>query len=150
MTLLKLSITMLFFVVFYMPSFAQETSNLEKKNSIQFSEIEQVPLYPGCETLTANEERKRCMRDKVSKFVNRSFNISVADSLKSGLHKIVVNFEIDNNGEIAHIEAKAAYSELKEEAKRVIQLLPKMQPGKHEGETVGVSFELPISFRIAD
>jgi len=90
------------------------------------------------------------MRSKVSKFVNRSFNTSVADSLESGTHRIVVNFRIDTNGKAIDINASALYPELKEEAKRVIKLLPTMQPGKENGELVEVLYQLPITFRLAD
>ena len=136
--------------LFYAPSLAQERSNNQTENTIEFSQIDEAPIYPGCETITSIDGRKNCMRSKVSKFVNRSFNTSVADSLEAGTHRIVVNFRIDKNGDAIDINASALYPELKEEAKRVIKLLSKMEPGKENGEAVDVLYQLPISFRLAD
>jgi protein TonB len=57
-------------------------------------------------------------------------------------------FKIDRHGNIANIKARAPHKKLKEEAIRVIKLLPKMIPGKQRGKAVGVSYGLPIVFKV--
>ncbi|MFT6797576.1 MAG: bla regulator protein BlaR1 [Maribacter sp.] len=37
---------------------------------------------------------------------------------------------------------------LENEAKRIIDLLPEMKPGKHKGKEVDVPYSIPISFRL--
>src|SRR5690606_2941080 len=53
-----------------------------KDDALPFAIIEQVPVFPGCEELPSNEERKKCMTDKVSEFVARNFNTGLGKELK--------------------------------------------------------------------
>ena len=63
---------------------------------IPFAVIEQVPVYPGCESGT-NDEQKKCMAKKISDHVNSNFNVKLANELKlKGKQKIYVQFKIDN------------------------------------------------------
>ena len=118
---------------------------------VPFGVIDEVPIYPGCESLTTNNERKQCMSDKIAKFVNKNFNTSVADSLGLiGRQRINVIFKIGNDGNIADIFSKASNPVLEEEAIRVIKLLPKMKPGKQKGRAVTVPYSLPIIFVVDD
>ena len=52
------------------------------------------------------------------------------------------------NGNIVDIQARAPHKKLKEEAIRVIKLLPKMEPGKQQGKPVKVRYSMPIIFKI--
>ncbi|MBL4723919.1 MAG: energy transducer TonB, partial [Lutibacter sp.] len=51
-------------------------------------------------------------------------------------------------GNIVNIEARAPHKKLKEEAIRVVKLLPKMMPGRQRGKPVGVKYGLPIVFKV--
>ena len=62
--------------------------------------------------------------------------------------RIFVVFKIDKKGDIVNIKARAPHKRLQEEAVRVIKLLPKMKPGKQRGKAVGVSYGLPIVFKV--
>ena len=53
-------------------------------------------------------------------------------------------FMIKENGEVDNIRVKSPAPELSEEATRVIELLPNMIPGEHEGEKVSVKYTLPV------
>ncbi|MFI1773047.1 M56 family metallopeptidase [Thalassobellus citreus] len=118
---------------------------------VPFSVIEQVPVFPGCEDLTSNEERRDCMSEKISKFVNKNFNIKIAkEKGLTGKHRINVIFIIDTEGNIAGVRSRAPYPSLEEEATRVIKSLPKMIPGKQKGKIVNVPYSLPIIFQVQD
>jgi len=115
---------------------------------VPFSVIDKVPTYPGCEGLN-NEEAKKCMSKKITQLVMENFNAKVAD--KDGLtgkQKIYVQFKIDKQGNVADAEARAKNTALEAEALRVINKLPKMQPGEQDGKKVGVLYSLPIIFEI--
>src|SRR5690606_34778817 len=45
---------------------------------VPFAIVDQVPVFPGCENLSSNEERKECMSQKVQEFVTRNFNTNMA------------------------------------------------------------------------
>ena len=118
---------------------------------VPFIRIEQVPLFPGCENLKTNQERKDCMNSKITKFVSRKFKTEIGERLGlEGLNRIFVQFTIDRNGEVTNIKARGPRKELEVEASRVVDLLPKMTPGKQRGEPVGVIYSLPIAFQIQD
>jgi len=123
----------------------------EEIADVPFAVIENVPIFPGCESKKNNAERKACMSEKVSKLVNKKFNTELgADLGLSGVNRIFVSFKIDRNGNIVNIRSRAPHPRLEEEAKRVIKLLPKMTPGKQRGKPVGVLYSLPITFKVED
>jgi len=117
--------------------------------SYSFTVIEDVPIFPGCERFTDNDKRKTCMSEKISDFVNSHFDRSIGNDLGlSGMNKVYVMFNIDKNGYVVDIQARATHPKLEEEAIRVIKSLPDFEPGKQRGKPVSVSYSLPIVFQI--
>lgn len=121
----------------------------EEIMDVPFAVIENVPIYPGCENLRTNEERRQCMSDQISRFVNRNFNSELANDLGlSGRQRIAVQFKIDSRGNVVEVLARAPHPRLEAEAKRVIERLPSMTPGKQRGRAVNVMYSLPILFQV--
>ncbi len=129
-----------------------EVEDIEEEIAdVPFAVIENVPIFPGCESMTNNNDRKTCMSEKVSQLVNKKFNTELgADLGLSGVNRIYVSFKIDKNGNITSIQSRAPHPRLQTEAERVIKLLPKMTPGKQRGKPVGVLYSLPITFKVED
>lgn len=95
---------------------------------VPFAVIENVPEYPGCER-GSNAEKRKCMSDKIAKFVQRKFNTDLAGDLGlSGRQRISVIFKIDKNGNVTGVRSRAPHPRLEKEAARVINMLPKMKP----------------------
>ncbi len=117
-----------------------------KEESIPFVLIEQAPRYPGC-TEKSEEDYKKCFNEKIKRFISKKFNTNIDIDL-SGKQKIYVLFEIDKNGDITKINAKASHKRLEKEAIKVINKLPKMIPGKQRNRNVGVKYTLPIVFEV--
>lgn len=118
---------------------------------VPFFLIENVPVYPGCEGLASNEERKKCMSDKITAFVNKKFNNNLGSQLGlSGINRINILFQIDTQGNIVGVQSRAPHPKLEQEAARVINALPKMKPGMQRGKAVPVSYSLPIVFKVQD
>ena len=116
---------------------------------VPFVVIEEVPIFPGC--TGSNKELRACFSMQISKFVLKNFNSELASDigLQTGsIQRIFVIFKIDNKGNITNINARAPHIKLKEEAIRVIERLPAMTPGKQRGRPVGVSYGLPIVFKV--
>jgi len=123
----------------------------EEIADVPFAVIENVPIFPGCESMTNNDARKKCMSEKVQEFVTRRFNTDLGSQLGlSGVNRVIVVFKIDKTGSITDVRARAPHPRLEQEAARVINMLPKMQPGKQRGKAVGVSYSLPIVFQVQD
>jgi len=120
----------------------------EVMEDVPFAIIEDVPVYPGCK---GNKAKLRaCLQEKITKHVNRKFNSDLASDLglSPGVKRIFVMFKIDKRGNITNVQARAPHKRLQEEAIRVINLLPKMIPGKQRGRPVGVKYSLPIAFKV--
>lgn len=128
-----------------------EVEEVEEDIEVPFAVIENVPVFPGCENEKGNNAKKQCMSDKISAFVNKKFNKDLAGELGlSGRMRINVIFKIDKSGKITNIMARAPHPGLEKEAKRVVGMLPKMQPGKQRGKSVTVPYSLPILFQVQD
>ena len=65
-----------------------------------------------------------------------------------GKQKIYVKFKILKTGKIEILGVRAPHKKLAKEARRVVNKLPKMIPGKQKGKPVNVTYMLPIIFTI--
>ena len=126
--------------------------NLENKQEedieVPFSVIENVPIYPGCDKGN-NAERRKCMSKKITKLVQKEFSVNIARNLGlSGRQRISVIFKINKKGNVVGVRARAPHPNLKKEAIRVVNMLPKMKPGIQKGKAVVVPYSLPIIFQV--
>ena len=46
---------------------------MEEEEIVPFAIIENVPVFPGCENLSSEEERKACFNRKVQEHVKKHF-----------------------------------------------------------------------------
>ncbi len=127
---------------------SNELNNKSALNTsdVPFALIDQVPLFPGCEDLSSNEEQKKCMSSKIQEHIMKNFNSEVGKGL-TGVNRVIVQFKIDKEGKIADVKARAASPELEKEGIRVVESLPQMTPGKQNGRDVNVMYSLPIVFQ---
>ncbi|MHA7058797.1 peptidylprolyl isomerase [Aquimarina sp. M1] len=121
-----------------------------REQNIPFAAVEKVPMTQECKDLTNQASIKKCVSQEISQFVNRNFNIEIAEKMGlTGINRIYVRFKIDSAGYVTDIKSRGPAPELELEANRVIKLLPKMIPGEASGEKVNVLYSLPIVFKIA-
>ncbi len=127
-----------------------EVEEEEEDIEVPFAVIENVPVFPGCEKGN-NAAKRKCMSDKIQKFVVKKFNTDLAGDLGlTGRQRINVIFKIDKNGNVVGVRSRAPHPRLEKEAARVINLLPKMKPGRQRGKAVTVPYSLPIIFQVQD
>jgi bla regulator protein BlaR1 len=128
---------------------SEEQSKVMEGIEVPFAVVEEVPFFPSCETLTSNKERKQCTSGEITSFVNKNFDMKLAKELGlEGTQRILVIFKIQKDGSISDIKSRAPHPELEKEAIRVINALPKMQPGMQKGKPVVVPYSLPILFQV--
>jgi len=125
-----------------------EDEDIEK--DIPFAIIEEPPVYPGCKGTKA--QKKKCLQESITKHVSKHFKTSLAQDLglSAGKKKVYVQFRIDKNGEINNVRARGPHARLEKEAIRVVNLLPKMTPGKQRTRPVRVSYTLPITLLVIE
>lgn len=114
---------------------------------VPFAAIDQVPVYPGCEDA---KDQKKCLVEKITKFVNTNFNTGLSKNLglQPGRKRVYVQFEIDKEGKIVDVRARGPHKDLEKEAVRVINKIPQMIPGEENGKKVGVKYTLPITLNV--
>lgn len=123
----------------------------EIPEKLPFELVENVPVFPGCEGLKENDERKACMSSEISKFVNKEFNTRLGAELGlTGTNLVIVMFVVNREGRVEQIQTRAPHPALAKEAERVINELPVMKPGLQRGKPVPVSYSIPIRFKVQD
>lgn len=125
-----------------------EVGEEEEEIVVPFAIIENVPIYPGCESAKNNEERKACFQQKVQEHIVKEFTYPPA-ALELGIKgRVFVQFVIDSKGNIGDIRMRGPDKTLEKEAHRIVASLPKMIPGKQRGRPVSVPYSIPINFII--
>jgi protein TonB len=126
-------------------------SEIEQLGDVSFNTVETVPVYPGC-TSEENRVLKNCFNQKVGEHIANSFDFKLPNTLglSPGKKRMLLMFRINKNGLVDNIIVKAPHPKLKEEGERVLKLLPKFTPGKIQGESVPVTFTLPLRFDVTN
>lgn len=128
-------------------SFFGQNSNDRELAEVAFAEIENVPVYPGCKG--SNLKKRECLSEKIKNFVVKNFNTEIVKNLGlDGIQRVAVIFKIDKSGNIISVRARGPHPRIEQEAVRVINLLPKMEPGLQNGKPVVVPYSLPIIFAV--
>ncbi|HKJ48968.1 MAG TPA: M56 family metallopeptidase, partial [Christiangramia sp.] len=127
-----------------------DNSSYDGKSEVPFAIIDKVPAFQGCNELSG-KARKDCTSEEISFFVNKNFDTSLGKKLGlSGINRVIVQFRIDETGNIQDIKARAPHADLEKEAKRVIASIPTMIPGEQNGKPVSVMYSLPIAFKVSE
>jgi len=120
-----------------------------EKDAYDFKSVDKVPIFPGCENGTTQEDIRNCFSLGVQKHVNHNFDVEMATKLGlKGINKIYAKFIVNENGEVDQIFVRAPHSNLKAETERVLKTLPKLIPGMKNNEPVSIKYMLPIVFKI--
>ncbi len=112
---------------------------------VPFAVIEDVPVFPGCES-AAN--KRDCFNEMMQKHIRKNFRYPEIAQEMGVQGKVNVMFTIQKDGSIGNIRYRGPDKNLEAEALRIIEKLPKMTPGKQRGRPVRVPFSIPITFKL--
>ncbi|SNR15255.1 energy transducer TonB [Tenacibaculum jejuense] len=126
-----------------------DLSSEEVVEKIPFNLVEEIPLFEDCEKVAIFKQEK-CFNKMVRDHINRNFSYPGKAYDASIQGRVLVQFVIDKNGDVADLNVRGPYKGelLEKEAVRIIKKLPKFKPGKHNGKNVKVKYGVPINFRI--
>lgn len=113
--------------------------NVKLDNSVNISDIETSPIYPDCANEVTQFDKTNCIVASISNFINKNYNKDI-EKVKG---KVRVLFIVKEDGSTEFIKVLGEYgTEVKHELKRVLETLPKIEPGKLNGVTVPVKYSL--------
>tara|TARA_B100000989_G_scaffold90711_1_gene65624 strand:+ start:4786 stop:5490 length:705 start_codon:yes stop_codon:yes gene_type:complete len=114
---------------------------------VPFAVIEDVPIFPGCESVSKSQ-RRACFQEQMNKHIRKNFRYPDIAQEMGIQGRVYVNFIISKDGSITNIRMRGPDKNLENEAARIIGRLPQMTPGKQRGRAVRVPFSIPITFRL--
>ncbi|WP_406684955.1 energy transducer TonB [Seonamhaeicola sp. MEBiC1930] len=141
----------LFFPIFLSTVLLQAQIEEIDSTYYQWPAIEVFPVYPGCDSLKRDYRLKKCMNAKIRTLISKNFDTLLFRSLDlpDGLIKIKTFYEIDTLGKVTNIKVSGPHTKLEEEAKRVIQLIPRMsKPATNSLKPISMIYRLPIYFNV--
>lgn len=124
--------------------------NTKIADKLPFNFVEQKPIFSSCESLDGQSQTK-CFKEKLSEHVRKNFKYPESSYNKGIQGRVLVQFVIDELGNIDEIVTRGPYlgEELEKEAERIVKAIPKMSsPGKMNGTPVKVKYGIPLTFKI--
>ncbi len=122
-----------------------EVEEIEEDIDVPFSVIEDVPIFPGCE---GAGDKRACFNEMMQKHIRKNFRYPEIAQEMGIQGRVSVMFTIQKDGSIGNIRMRGPDKNLEAEARRIIERLPKMTPGKQRGRAVRVPFSIPIMFKL--
>lgn len=103
-----------------------------------FQIVEEMPRFPGGEP-------------ELMKYINENIQYP-QEAREMGIQgRVFVGFVVEYDGSISNVKIlRGIGSGCDEEAVRVIESLPKWEPGKQRGRAVRVSYQIPVYFKLTD
>ncbi|MFD2542534.1 gliding motility protein RemB [Lacinutrix gracilariae] len=111
--------------------------------------IEKPPVFPKCESVEINN-LQNCFDTNVLNHIYNTFKTPEIVTEDNYIGKVDVLFEVDKEGAFRLIYVDAMYKELKEEATRVFNAIPKIKPGTYNGKPTYKQYSLSIQIPIVN
>lgn len=125
----------------------------EPSDEHPFIVVEQMPLFPGCDELFSEAEKRECSTKALLQFVYQNIQYPAIARESTIQGTVVIFFVIEKDGTISEAQIKRDVGGLLgEEALRVVNLMNtqnlRWTPGRQRGRPVRVQFHLPIRFAL--
>ena len=117
---------------------AEDTAQIKNVESTEktFEVVEQMPTFSGGDAA-------------LMKYLSENIKYPKAAEKAGEQGRVVVNFIVEKDGAISNVNVvRSVTPTLDAEAVRVIKAMPKWVPGKQDGQSVRVKYNVPVSFRL--
>jgi protein TonB len=114
---------------------------------VPFAIIENIPVFPGCEKVSKKRQRD-CFQEKINKHIRKNFRYPEIAQEMGIQGRVYVSFIIGVDGRVIMVQPRGPDKNLEKEARRIIENLPQMIPGKQRGKAVRVPYSIPITFKL--
>ena len=111
---------------------------------VTLANYEKYPVFEECVQVDVNA-LESCFKTTLQSFIFKNFEVPekvVQENYKSNVN---VLFEVTKEGKFKVLYVDGIYEELKDEARRVFEMLPQVSPATYNGAPTYVQFTLPIA-----
>ncbi len=119
-----------------------------ESKGISFDVVEEIPMFLSC--ADDSIDKTDCFNYEMQQHIlnNLVYPVKALDEGIEG--SVQVSFIIDETGKVTSIktEGEGVHEILKQEAERIVLLLPNFKPGKQAGSPSKVSYSFPMSFTL--
>ena len=130
-------------VIFHLDQLQEEKEQTEPEDTVEeyveedlFIEIEVQPQFPGGE-------------DSLYNFIYSNLRYPQSAMRYKLEGRVFITFVVEKDGSITNVRIlRDIGGGCGQEAKRVVEMMPKWIPGKQNGKTVRVQYNLPITFKL--
>ena len=113
--------------------------------AFQFSVVEEMPRFPGCEEKETINLKKQCAGQKLLQYLYKRIRYPTPSPKEGIPSDPAFSFVIQKDGCINDIKIlKGSSVQLNNSIVEIIAEMPSWTPGKHKNKTVDVKFHLPI------
>ncbi|WP_232780454.1 energy transducer TonB [Capnocytophaga cynodegmi] len=126
---------------------AHLTNNQVVNDTIPFMKVDKTPRFQKCKNVSESESFE-CFKKELDAHIARNFKYPKEAAEKSLQGRVNILFSIGTDGKVSIKSMKGGEKVLQEEAKRLIETLPQLIPGQHQGKNVAVTFVYPINFKL--
>lgn len=107
-----------------------------KEEAKVFDVVEQMPSFPGGTAA-------------LMQYLGNNVKYPVVAQENGVQGRVVVSFVVERDGSITDVKVvRSVDPSLDKEAARVVQSMPKWIPGKQNGQTVRVKYNVPVAFKL--
>lgn len=113
-----------------------------------FMIVENMPALAQCKTMRG-DERHQCTQMEIIKYVSKNTKYPPIAKDAGIQGTVFVYFVVGKDGKVKDVKVlREVDSRLDKEAKRVVESLPRFDPGSQRGKNVSVQYTIPVKFII--
>jgi protein TonB len=129
-----------------------EIEIIEEEDDVEddtpFMIVENMPALAQCKTMRG-DERHQCTQMEIIKYVSKNTKYPPIAKDAGIQGTVFVYFVVGKDGKVKDVKVlREVDSRLDIEAKRVVESLPRFDPGSQRGKNVSVQYTIPVKFII--
>ncbi|HKJ49325.1 MAG TPA: energy transducer TonB [Christiangramia sp.] len=104
---------------------------------------ETAPVWKGCED---SADKKACFNKMLMQHIKENIKYSKNDKGEYIRGKATVSMKVNEEGNVVVNSVEGKFPVLNKEAKRLMESIPTMTPGKLAGKPRAIKYTIPINF----
>lgn len=113
------------------------------------NELQEPPLFPGCDEVADKEERRKCSDKEMLMFIYKNIKYPATAREQGISGNVVVGFIVDENGYVKNTQIlRGIGGGCDEEVLRLVNQMPRWKPGVKDGKAISVQYSLPVNYKL--